>query len=234
MRFLEGIAGAGLIIASLASGAAHAGVYAVTVTEGLGIAGGFNTEQGNPYGTSGTASATFSYTGPIAFSDTQSQNSASSGDLNSVFGFSASNITNYAGRGTVAAPSSADFTTLASFLASSGSASDYKYGSYYTFDLGNLSAGTLLTITHDDGISLFQGATEIGRPTSGPTTQIADTIDVTSAGDTMLRYSRQNGTPSILEVAVPEPGSFALLAAGLLGLVMAVRSRNDSRVSATA
>jgi hypothetical protein len=87
----------------------------------------------------------------------------------------------------------------------------------------------MLTITHDDGISLFQGGTEIGSPVSGPTSQTTDEITVTSTGDTILRYSRQNGTPSILEVSssapAPEPGSFVLFGTALGGLGLAFRRR---------
>ena len=223
---------AGVVAGSLAAGTARAGVYNVTVSEGLGVVGGFDTANGNPYTGAGTAQAAFVYTGSLDFSDTQAQNSGSTGDLNRDFGFSASNISHYSGSGTVAAPSNANFNTLARFLASSGSAANDQYGSYYTFDLGKVAAGTVLTITHDDGISVFQGATEIGSPASGPTAQTTDTIDVTSSGDTILRYSRQNGTPSILEDSVPEPGSLALLGAGLLGLVMAVRVRKGAGLSA--
>lgn len=203
------------------------GSFAVTVTEGNTAGASFDTTNGVPSFTGSTAGATFTYTGAIDFQSTGSQNSNSSGDLNSTFGFTASNISGYSGHGTVAAPSNADYTSVASFLASSGSASGFQYGSYYTFDLGVLSAGTVLTITHDDGVSLFQGATQIGSTVSGPTVQTTDVVDITQTGDTVLRYARENGTPSILEVTAttPEPSSIALLGTGIFSMAAVLRKR---------
>jgi hypothetical protein len=100
--------------------------------------------------------ASFNYTGPLTFSNTATQNSDSSGGLNSKF-FVAANICGYSGSGALGAPANANFTDLAYFLASGGSASGYQYGSFYTIDLGILPLGTVLTIRHDDGASRLSG-----------------------------------------------------------------------------
>jgi hypothetical protein len=239
MRLSAILAAAALLSAGLA---AHAdiltGTYAVTVSEGLTSGNGFSTTSGNPFSGPNTASATFTYTGALDFDNTTAQNGpGTTGDLNSAFGFSASNISGYSGSGTVTYNGTqvANYGTLngnprgLNFLSSSGSASNFDYGSYYTFDLGVLQAGTILSITHDDGVSLYQGSTEVGSATAGPTTVTTDDIDVTATGDTILRYARENGTPSILEVssvaATPEPSSIALLGTSLLGFAGVVRRR---------
>jgi hypothetical protein len=233
MRLRAILAAAALLSAGVA---AHAdivnGSYSVTVSEGLTGGNGFDTTNGNPFTGPNTASAAFTYTGGINFDNTAGQNGpGTTGDLNSAFGFSGSNISGYSGTGSVVYNSQtiADFGSVSSFLNSSGSASNFDYGSYYTFDLGVLSAGTILSITHDDGVSVYQGSTEVGSATAGPTTVTTDVIDVISTGDTILRYARENGTPSILEVnqlsAAPEPSGLALLGTSLLGFVGVVRKR---------
>ncbi len=200
--------------------------------DGLTSGSGFSTTSGNPFSGPNTASATFTYTGGLNFDNTAAENGpGTSGDTNSSFGFSSLNITSYNGTGTVVFNSQtiANFGTLPLFLASSGSASSFDYGSYYTFDLGVLSAGTVLSITHDDGVSLYQGSTEVGSSTAGATSVTTDLINVISTGDTILRYARENGTPSILEVnqvaTTPEPSGIALLGTSLLGFVGVVRRR---------
>lgn len=227
------LAAAALLSTSLAAHAGTiSGTYNVTVSEGVTGGTGFDTASGNPFSGANTASATFSYTGPIVFDNTAAQNGpGATGDLNSAFGFSTSNISAYAGSGSVTygGAAVANYNTVGNFLASSGSASGFTYGSYYTFDLGTLSAGTILTVTHDDGISIFQGGAQVGSSVSGPTSQTTDTIDLTNAGDTVLRYARENGTPSVLEVSssavTPEPSSIALLGTGLLGFAGLLRKR---------
>jgi hypothetical protein len=86
-----------------------------------------------------------------------------------------------------------------------------------------LPLGTLLTIRHDDGASIYQAGVREGTTHSGPTTTVTDTVTLTSTDDTILYYARENGTASVLEVteilpsSVPEPTSLALLGTALMG-----------------
>ena len=219
---------AAVMVAIAAGTTAHAGTYNVTVSEGVTNGQGFDTAAGNPFTGPGNAAATFSYTGPLNFDNTSSQNGpGTTGDLNSAFGFSTSNIAKYSGSGAVTygGQQVANYASLTSFLASSGSASGFAYGSYYTFDLGTLAAGTILSVFHDDGISVFEGGTQVGTSVSGPTTATNDVVDITKTGDVVLRYARENGTPSILQVGVPEPVSWAVFAIGLAGLFSLRRTK---------
>ncbi|WP_338665612.1 PEP-CTERM sorting domain-containing protein [Pararoseomonas sp. SCSIO 73927] len=219
-------------LALIGTSAAQAGQYKIAVTTGL-IGSGFETLSTPPAFSGATASATFTYTGDLNFSNPAPQNAPSKppGDLNSAFGFTAANVSGYGGSGIVTYQGTdvARFSTEARFLSSSGSVAGYGYGSHYSITLGALVAGTTLTITHDDGISLYRDGVRVLGGISGPTNVVTDTFSNLAAGSYKLYYSRQNGTPSVLQVAVPEPTSLALFGAGLLGLGY-VRRRNNKPV----
>ena len=223
-------------------GIGRANAYIITDSTANQNGQSFSADAGhagfNPTGHAITA--TFSYSGPLSFNDSAGQNSGSSGDLNSNF-LIAADISGYSATSSfplpsskspiaLGAPANADFTTPTTFLASSGSASNYQYGSFITIDLGYLAAGTILTITHDDGASVYQGGARIGDTTAGPTSAVTETVDLMSGGNTTLYYARENGTPSVLDVNVPEPASLAIIGAGLAGLG-AVRRRRAALAS---
>jgi hypothetical protein len=206
---------AGLVMLSTASASA----YTITVQEWAN--GGPITAAPFTYptlcATVNHACAEFTYSGPLAFNNTQPQNSTPSGDLNSDF-FIAGDISGYTGLGSVfVSPNTvANFNTLAGFLASSGSISGEAYGSEYGIDLGTIYAGTLLTITHDDGVCVYSGGACLGGFTNGPVAAVTESVTLGTSGDVMLYYTRQNGTPSILDVTVPEPASIAVFGAALI------------------
>jgi len=82
------------------------------------------------------------------------------------------------------------------------------------------------TIDHDDGVSLYQGATTI-FDSAGPTVSISSPYFL-PAGSFELLYVEANGLPADLTFnvsAVPEPATLAVLGAGLLGLTMVRRRR---------
>ena len=217
------------ILAALPGSAVASPTYSMLVQTANQGGNSFDASLGAVGFNSGSAiSANFNYTGNLNFNVGPPQNNNSTGDLNSSFFTNPAAISGYVGAGTLGAPANANFTTLASFLASSGSAAGYQYGSFYTIGLGTLAAGTILTITHDDGVSVYQGANRIGTTTSGPTSEITESVKITAAGATTLYYGRQNGAPSVLNVAVPEPASIALFGAGLMGLA-AVRRRRQTK-----
>ncbi len=219
------IATAAILAASMAiAGAAHAGAYAVRVETEVTNGTPYDAVRGAMSFTNSLDTATtanFTYTGPLSFGDSTTT------DLNSDFGFSTANISNYQAANTgpilYNGASVANFSTEASFLASSGSTGGYGYGSLYQITLGDLAAGTVLTVTHDDGFSLYDNQTAYNTAHAGPTTQVTDTVVIGSSINAILYYARENGAPSVLQVTVPEPMSLSLFGTGLLALGIALR-----------
>jgi len=207
-KILLGVAGFVMLSAAPAS------AYTITGEEYL-TAGGINAGPFTCVAAAGTeACATFTYSGPLNFSNTAPQNTTNTGDLNSAF-FIGADISGYVGSGSVTA-AAANWDNQADFLASSGSIAGEAYGSLYSIDLGTIFAGTLITITHDDGVALYDNGTLFGGMTSGPTGAITESATVGTSGDIVLYYTRQNGTPSILQVTVPEPATIAVFGAALI------------------
>jgi hypothetical protein len=225
----HGIATVAAAVLALGAGAARADVFTVNAYTG-DIGSPFNAVAANTslfMPSTGSQEASFTYTGPISFVNTQAQNSTTSGDINS--NFFAANVAGISGYTDDTAPSAqtyGSFGTLASYLAASGSEANYAYGSLYVFtDTTPVAAGATLTITHDDGATVYDNGVALPGTTAGPTTAVTETVTVPTTGTITLVYARENGTPSILTESVPEPVTMSLLGAGLLGLGIARRSR---------
>ena len=155
-----------------------------------------------------TPTFTFDYTGPLDFVN----NTMSANTFGDFFGSNSADISNLN-------------TSLSSFLGTTISTSGYGITSYLSFT-GTYTGGGAVSVSHDDGASLYTGAmygnTVFSSP--NPTTDITSsgTLPMGSNNPFDLIYVEANGAPADLVVTglspVPEPGTIGLMALGMIGL----------------
>ena len=134
----------------------------------------------------------------------------------------------------LATPSTCNAACQATTLSTGG----FAHATMFVFVFTAPSTGTL-TITHDDGISLFPFLTEDGTNSTDllPIADAAPTPATTSIGVTGgvtydLWNSAANGLPEVLQtdlaISTPEPASMTLLGSALIGLGWLCRRRRKS------
>lgn len=108
------------------------------------------------------------------------------------------------------------------------SSSNFNHATLFEFSFTTTKALKGVTISHDDGVSLFSvsnPSVNLFPGASGPTTTAATPAIDLAAGTYNLWYEEVNGVPAVLcfdpvgggtaTVPTPEPASMALLGAGL-------------------
>jgi PEP-CTERM motif-containing protein len=151
------------------------------------------------------------FTSPINYNDTA---------LNTIGGFFASD--------SPAAPTPATCNATCSALPLS--LGNFADATVFRFTFTALTP-ELLTINHDDGVSLFLAGTEnltnsnnlLPLSASSPTTASISTVFI-QPGVYDLWYAEVNGLPAVLQAsAVPEPSTWAMMLLGFAGLGFAFR-----------